>query len=74
MLFIHVSQVLYANFIFLSRKNRRDGATVSSRVLIMTDLVGRKLFEGAASPDLEDSVDVSARQQRRKDITPSSKL
>ncbi|KAE8311411.1 Lysophospholipid AcyltransferasesGPAT-like protein [Aspergillus parasiticus SU-1] len=55
-------------------KNRRDGATVSSRVLIMTDLVGRKLFEGAASPDLEDSVDVSARQQRRKDITPSSKL
>ncbi|GAB1191411.1 hypothetical protein APSETT444_000583 [Aspergillus pseudonomiae] len=55
-------------------KNRRDGATVSSRVLIMTDLVGRKLFESAASPDLEDSVDVSARQQRRKDITPSSKL
>ncbi|KAE8372024.1 acyltransferase [Aspergillus bertholletiae] len=55
-------------------KNRRDGATVSSRVLIMTDLVGRKLFESAASPDLEESVDVSARQQRRKDITPSSKL
>ncbi|KAB8255797.1 acyltransferase [Aspergillus pseudonomiae] len=55
-------------------KNRRDGATVSSRVLIMTDLVGRKLFESAASSDLEDSVDVSARQQRRKDITPSSKL
>jgi hypothetical protein len=40
----------------------------------MTDLVGRKLFEGAASPDLEDSVDVSSRQLRRKDITPSSKL
>ncbi|KAB8069262.1 acyltransferase [Aspergillus leporis] len=55
-------------------KNRRDGATVSSRVLAMTDLVGRKLFEGAASPDLEDSVDVSSRQLRRKDITPSSKL
>ncbi|KAB8228179.1 acyltransferase [Aspergillus alliaceus] len=55
-------------------KNRRDGATVSSRVLTMTDLVGRKLFEGAASPDLGDSVDVSSRQQRRKDITTKSKL
>ncbi|KAE8350421.1 acyltransferase [Aspergillus coremiiformis] len=55
-------------------KNRRDGATVSSRVLTMTDLVGRKLFERAASPGLKDSVDISSRQQRRKDITPRSKL
>lgn len=69
-----LSVLLNLFILILSRKNRRDGATVSSRVLIMTDLVGRKLFEGAASPDLEDSVDVSARQQRRKDITPSSKL
>lgn len=69
-----LSVLLNLVILILSRKNRRDGATVSSRVLIMTDLVGRKLFEGAASPDLEDSVDVSARQQRRKDITPSSKL
>jgi hypothetical protein len=28
-------------------KNRRDGATVSSRVLRLTDQLGRKLFENA---------------------------
>ncbi|KAE8146530.1 acyltransferase [Aspergillus avenaceus] len=55
-------------------KNRRDGATVSSRVLTMTDLVGQTLFASAPNPDLEDSVDVSARQQRRQDISTRSKL
>ncbi|KAK2614739.1 hypothetical protein N8I77_001544 [Diaporthe amygdali] len=30
-------------------KNRRDGATVSTRVVRLTDLLGRKLFEGAVS-------------------------
>ncbi|KAK1145978.1 hypothetical protein N8T08_003626 [Aspergillus melleus] len=53
-------------------KNRRDGATVSSRVLIMSDAVGRILFQSAASPNPEDSVDVSSRQKRRKDITTGS--
>lgn len=52
-------------------KNRRDGATVSSRVLTMTDTVGRKLFEGAASPDPTNNVDVSTRTMRRNVITPS---
>lgn len=28
-------------------KNRRDGATVSTRVLRLTDLLGRKLFDAA---------------------------
>ncbi|PYH89862.1 acyltransferase [Aspergillus ellipticus CBS 707.79] len=55
-------------------KNRRDGATVSSRVMRMSDLVGRKLFEDAASPTPVEEVDVSMRQMRRKAITPSSKL
>ena len=32
-------------------KNRRDGATVSTRVLGLTDLLGRKLFEEAVNTD-----------------------
>ncbi|PWY95897.1 putative acyltransferase [Aspergillus sclerotioniger CBS 115572] len=55
-------------------KNRRDGATVSSRVLHMSDVVGRKLFEDASSRSPAEEVDVSIRQMRRKAITPSSKL
>ena len=31
-------------------KNRRDGATVSTRVLVLADKVGRQLFESAAAP------------------------
>ncbi|PWY84837.1 putative acyltransferase [Aspergillus heteromorphus CBS 117.55] len=52
-------------------KNRRDGATVSSRVMRMSDLVGRKLFEDAASPSPVEEVDVSMRQMRRKAIAPA---
>ncbi|KAJ5832760.1 hypothetical protein N7474_001071 [Penicillium riverlandense] len=52
-------------------KNRRDGATVSSRVLTMSDLVGRQLFTGAAAPAPGD---VSSRQMRRKAIATDSKL
>ncbi|KAH8895691.1 acyltransferase-domain-containing protein [Thozetella sp. PMI_491] len=32
-------------------KNRRDGATVSTRVVRLTDLLGRKMFEEAVSGD-----------------------
>ncbi|CAI7641085.1 unnamed protein product [Penicillium pancosmium] len=52
-------------------KNRRDGATVSSRVLTMSDIVGRQLFYNAAAPA---PADVSSRQMRRKAITTDSKL
>jgi hypothetical protein len=52
-------------------KNRRDGATVSSRVLTMSDLVGRQLFTGTAPPAPGD---VSSRQMRRKAIATGSKL
>ncbi|OQE32058.1 hypothetical protein PENSTE_c001G10099 [Penicillium steckii] len=52
-------------------KNRRDGATVSSRVLIMSDIVGRQLFYNAAAPT---PAGVSSRQMRRKAITTDSKL
>ncbi|KAJ5952366.1 uncharacterized protein N7479_010779 [Penicillium vulpinum] len=52
-------------------KNRRDGATVSSRVLAMSDLVGRKLFQNAAAPP---PADVSSRQMRRSAIGTEAKL
>lgn len=52
-------------------KNRRDGATVSSRVLTMSDVVGRQLFFNAAAPA---PADVSSRQMRRKAIGTESKL
>ncbi|KAJ5242748.1 uncharacterized protein N7469_001075 [Penicillium citrinum] len=52
-------------------KNRRDGATVSSRVLTMSDIVGRQLFYNAAAPA---PAGVSSRQMRRKAIATDSKL
>jgi hypothetical protein len=55
----------------LSSKNRRDGATVSSRVLTMSDLVGRQLFLNAAAPA---PADISSRQMRRKAIATDAKL
>ncbi|KAL2221914.1 putative acyltransferase [Thermoascus aurantiacus ATCC 26904] len=58
-------------------KNRRDGATVSSRVLTMSDTVGRELFRSAASSDsaaLAAEVDVSSRTKRRKAIETTAKL
>ncbi|RAK79958.1 lysophospholipid acyltransferase family protein [Aspergillus fijiensis CBS 313.89] len=56
-------------------KNRRDGATVSSRVMRMSDLVGRRLFEDAtAGPTPADEVDFSVQQVRRKAIAPTAKL
>ncbi|KAL4776749.1 acyltransferase-domain-containing protein [Aspergillus nidulans var. acristatus] len=52
-------------------KNRRDGATVSSRVLTMSDNVGRTLFESAESPGpaIGVDVDLSTRAPRRKALT-----
>ncbi|PYH42839.1 lysophospholipid acyltransferase family protein [Aspergillus saccharolyticus JOP 1030-1] len=55
-------------------KNRRDGATVSSRVMRMSDLVGRKLFEDATGPTPAEEVDFSVQQVRRKAIAPAAKL
>ncbi|KAL8807274.1 MAG: hypothetical protein Q9182_000779 [Xanthomendoza sp. 2 TL-2023] len=49
-------------------KNRRDGATVSSRVLRLADLVGKGLFETAAAAVDEESLveDQSDKRARRK--------
>ncbi|KAJ5746199.1 hypothetical protein N7520_011381 [Penicillium odoratum] len=52
-------------------KNRRDGATVSSRVLKMSDVVGRQLFLNASAPA---PTDISSKQMRRKAIGTDSKL
>lgn len=57
-----------------SRKNRRDGATVSTRVLAMSDVIGQRLFDSAVSSNAAGAVDVSARKMRRKDISTSSRL
>lgn len=55
-------------------KNRRDGATVSSRVLTMSDLTGRKMFANTKRPEQTGDVDVSTRSMRRNEIEPSAKL
>ena len=51
-------------------KNRRDGATVSTRVLRLTDMLGRKLFEEATTPKLshEEVLDLkrTVREERRR--------
>lgn len=56
-------------------KNRRDGATVSTRVLALADKVGRQLFENATESgsnigDGEDQIP----KRRRKEILPKAKL
>lgn len=52
-------------------KNRRDGATVSSRVLAMSDVVGAQLFYSVAAPAPGD---ISSKQRRRQAIGTDSKL
>ncbi|KAL1987101.1 hypothetical protein VTN96DRAFT_4975 [Rasamsonia emersonii] len=55
-------------------KNRRDGATVSSRVLAMTDAVGRELFRNAAASSDAADLNVSSRKQRRTSIETRANL
>lgn len=59
------------------RKNRRDGETISSRVLELSEAMGRTLFQAAhpvkpASTDGE--VELSSQIQRRRAIDTASKL
>ncbi|KAK4211252.1 glycerol-3-phosphate acyltransferase [Rhypophila decipiens] len=52
-------------------KNRRDGATVSTRVVMLTDELGRKLFEEAVKADQEGAKkggSVSARLSREDEL------
>ena len=56
-------------------KNRRDGATVSTRVLILADTIGRQLFESAAATSYV-AIDTvrSPKKGRRKDVQTKAKL
>lgn len=47
-------------------KNRRDGATVSTRVLRLADLVGKELFETAVVPGEGEILEGQRRRVRRK--------
>ncbi|KAL8850031.1 MAG: hypothetical protein Q9221_005048 [Calogaya cf. arnoldii] len=47
-------------------KNRRDGATVSTRVLRLADLVGKELFETAVVPGDGEILEDQRRRARRK--------
>lgn len=54
-------------------KNRRDGATVSTRVLALADKVGRELYAGAAIVGNAE-VSSSANKRRRKEIRTKARL
>ena len=56
-------------------KNRRDGATVSTRVLDLANKVGRGLFEVASiSNDKAESKDMTPRNRRRKESHTKARL
>ena len=55
-------------------KNRRDGATVSTRVLVLADKVGRQLFDSAAAPIDIALEGQSPKKRRRKEIQTGPKL
>jgi hypothetical protein len=46
-------------------KNRRDGATVSTRVIRLTDVLGKKLFDEASSPGGKMESRISAAEAAR---------
>ncbi|KAL9585851.1 MAG: hypothetical protein Q9203_004079 [Teloschistes exilis] len=47
-------------------KNRRDGATVSTRVLRLADLIGRQLFETAVVEGVDEQMEDQKRRGRKK--------
>ena len=55
-------------------KNRRDGATVSTRVLVLADKVGRQLFEDAAISGETVQMETTPRKKRRKEIQTKARL
>lgn len=56
-------------------KNRRDGATVSTRVLALADRVGRQLFENAAASGISAPAEQTLpRKRRRQEIQTKARL
>lgn len=54
-------------------KNRRDGATVSTRVLRLTDRIGAELFEAARNPDAKTGVSPTLSREDAKSFNRSLK-
>ena len=55
-------------------KNRRDGATVSTRVLVLADKVGRQLLESAAASGDAAAIETTPKKRRRKEIETKARL
>lgn len=58
-------------------KNRKDGATVSTRVLRLTEIIGKSLFDSDRTVDHlseEDQTTLNQSQKRRKAMGSRSKL
>jgi hypothetical protein len=58
-------------------KNRKDGATVSTRVLRLTEIIGKTLFDPESSVESlseEDRTALNLKQQRRKALEPRAHL
>jgi hypothetical protein len=58
-------------------KNRKDGATVSTRVLRLTEIIGKTLFDTDTTSDNlseEDKTTLNQRRQRRKAMQPRANL
>ena len=55
-------------------KDRRGGATVSTRVLALADKVGRELFASAAMPDAVPVEESSQKKRRRRRIETRARL
>ena len=57
-------------------KNRRDGATVSTRVLRLTDTIGQTLFDSTADAALteEDKILLKRKQKRRQALKTRAHL
>lgn len=55
-------------------KNRRDGATVSTRVLALANKVGRELFASAAIANAPTVLEDPHKKMRRKSIDSRARL
>ncbi len=55
-------------------KNRRDGATVSTRVLALANKVGRELFASAAIASATPFIEDPHKKRRQKSIDSRARL
>lgn len=57
-----------------SRKNRRDGATVATRVLSLAEKLGREMFADATRPSVREGADVPPKKRRRSSLQAKPRL